>query len=70
MMSAKAVYVGEDKDCYLTQELYFTIIIDSQSSVQSIWLWLAIGGVTLGLLLVWAGFAFARYRHKKWWKNK
>ncbi len=68
-MRAKAIYVGDDADNYITKEIYFEIIIDWQQEPEpGKLIWLAI--VPVVALLVWfVVFIIIKCKKSKWRKN-
>ena len=75
-MIAKAIYKGSDANNYETNELTFEIIIEEEQQnppekpESGSLIWLAIGIPVAVLILAWVGFAIARHKRNKWWKNQ
>ena len=71
-MMAKAIYVGDDAENYVTKEIYFEIItqMPQNEPVTNNLIWLAIVVPVAALLIGWAVYAIIRRKKNKWWKGQ
>lgn len=74
VMTAKAIYVGEDASSFNKTQLYFQIILEEphkqpEKSQKNLILWLAITISVALVIVVWVSFSIAMRNRKKWWKN-
>ena len=69
-MTAKAIYIGNDAQNYITKEIYFKIVFETQDASNQVPLIAILTVIPVVLLvIVWAVFAIMRYkRNKKWGK--